>query len=92
LRDRIVDGGTNEAALAESEETDIRRTAPRDALRMLDARARGIFAGRRLSGDPITIEARPPPPRGVARRDRAPAPGAAALYASLTTSRVVQQT
>jgi RNA polymerase sigma-32 factor len=56
-QDRLVDESINqESALAESEETDIRRTALHEALRILNDRERCIFVGRRLSDEPITIE------------------------------------
>jgi RNA polymerase sigma-32 factor len=56
-QDRLVDEGVDqETALAESEETDIRRTALHEALRVLNDRERCIFVGRRLSDVPITIE------------------------------------
>ena len=53
----VDDSRSQEAALAETEETDIRHTALREALRVLDDRERSIFVGRRLSEEPITLEA-----------------------------------
>ena len=56
--DYLVDeSASQEAALAASEETDIRRTALRESLRVLDDRERGIFIGRRMTEDPVTLEA-----------------------------------
>jgi RNA polymerase sigma-32 factor len=56
-QDWLVDETTDqESALAESEETDIRRTALGEALRLLNDRERCIFLGRRLSDEPVTIE------------------------------------
>lgn len=57
-QDYLVDGRVSqEAALVESEETAVRRTALREALRLLNDRERCIFVGRRLSDEPITLEA-----------------------------------
>jgi RNA polymerase sigma-32 factor len=56
-QDSLVDESADqESALAESEETDIRRTALGEALRLLNDRERCIFLGRRLSDEPVTIE------------------------------------
>ena len=55
-QDWLVDDSTDqETALAEGEEADIRRAALHEALHVLNDRERGIFVGRRLSEDPITI-------------------------------------
>ena len=51
------EGSSQEAALAESEESDMRHTALREALRVLNDRERSIFVGRRLTDEPITLEA-----------------------------------
>jgi RNA polymerase sigma-32 factor len=57
-QDRLVDeSASQEATLLESEETEIRRTALRDVLRVLSDRERSIFISRRLADDPITLEA-----------------------------------
>jgi RNA polymerase sigma-32 factor len=48
---------SQEATLAASEESDMRRAALREALRVLNDRERGILVGRHLSDDPITLEA-----------------------------------
>ena len=56
-QDRLADDNTSqEAALAESEESDIRRTALRDALSLLNDRERSIFVGRHLTDEPVTLE------------------------------------
>ena len=52
----VDDSSSQEAALAETEETEIRRTALRDALGVLNDRERSIFVGRRLTDEPITLE------------------------------------
>jgi RNA polymerase sigma-32 factor len=56
-QDRLVDDSTSqEAVLAESEESDIRRTALCEALGVLNDRERSIFVGRRLRDEPVTLE------------------------------------
>jgi RNA polymerase sigma-32 factor len=52
----VDDSSSQEAALAETEETEIRRTALSGALRVLNDRERSIFVGRRLTDEPITLE------------------------------------
>jgi RNA polymerase sigma-32 factor len=47
---------SQEAALAESEELDNRRTALSDALAVLNDRERRIFEARRLTDEPVTLE------------------------------------
>jgi RNA polymerase sigma-32 factor len=55
-QDCLVDESPDqETTLAASEEFDNRRKALADALGVLDGRARRIFEGRRLAGDPITL-------------------------------------
>lgn len=53
----VDDSSSQETALAESEESDIRRAALHAALRVLNDRERSIFVGRRLTDEPITLEA-----------------------------------
>jgi RNA polymerase sigma-32 factor len=53
----IDDHASQEATLVESEESDMRRAALREALRLLNDRERSIFVGRRLSDQPITLDA-----------------------------------
>ena len=53
----VDDRASQEATLVESEESDMRRAALREALRLLNDRERGIFVGRRLADDPITLDA-----------------------------------
>jgi RNA polymerase sigma-32 factor len=55
--DWLVDDSTSqESLLADSEETDNRRSALSQALGVLNERERRIFEARRLSDDPITLE------------------------------------
>jgi RNA polymerase sigma-32 factor len=55
-QDWLVDESPDqETTLAASEEFDNRRKALADALGALNGRARRIFEGRRLAGDPITL-------------------------------------
>ena len=57
-QDWLVDGSASqEAVLVESEESDIRRTALRESLPVLNERERSIFFDRRLADRPITLEA-----------------------------------
>ena len=57
-QDLLVDeSASQEAVLVESEETDIRRVALHRSLSVLNDRERSIFVGRRLSDDPISLEA-----------------------------------
>src|SRR5262249_37459725 len=57
-QDCLVDeSASQEAVLVESEEADIRRVALHRSLSVLNDRERGIFVGRRLSDDPISLEA-----------------------------------
>src|SRR5262249_3364892 len=53
----VDDSASQEAVLVESEEADIRRVALHRSLSVLNDRERGIFVGRRLSDDPISLEA-----------------------------------
>src|SRR5262249_15126901 len=53
----VDDHASQETTLAEGEESDMRRAALSEALRVLNDRERGIFFGRHLSDDPITLEA-----------------------------------
>jgi RNA polymerase sigma-32 factor len=56
-QDWLVDESSNqEVRLVESEESDNRHRALRDALGVLNPRERRIFEARRLSDDPITLE------------------------------------
>ncbi len=56
-QDWLVDDSTSqEARLVESEESDNRHAALRDALGVLNPRERRIFEARRLMDDPITLE------------------------------------
>jgi RNA polymerase sigma-32 factor len=56
-QDWLVDESSNqEARLLESQESDNRLAALRDALSVLNARERRIFEARRLVDDPITLE------------------------------------
>jgi RNA polymerase sigma-32 factor len=56
-QDWLVDEGTSqEARLAESEESDNRRKALGQALTVLNDRERRIFEARRLADEPITLE------------------------------------
>ena len=56
-QDWLVDGASSqESILADREESDIRHTALRSALGVLNDRERRIFEARRLSDDPITLE------------------------------------
>ncbi len=56
-QDWLVDeSASQEARLAESEETDNRMAALREALGVLNARERRIFEARRLADEPITLE------------------------------------
>jgi len=50
------DSDSQEAMLAESEETDNRRAALSDALAVLNERERRIFEARRLTDEPVTLE------------------------------------
>jgi RNA polymerase sigma-32 factor len=52
----VDDSASQEARLADSEETDNRMAALREALGVLNARERRIFEARRLVDDPITLE------------------------------------
>jgi RNA polymerase sigma-32 factor len=56
-QDWLVDDQTGqEARMVESEETDIRRAALKDAMAVLNPRERRIFEARRLADDPVTLE------------------------------------
>jgi len=56
-QDWLVDEAPSpERAIAESEETDLRRKALGEALGVLNERERRIFAARRLAEEPITLE------------------------------------
>jgi RNA polymerase sigma-32 factor len=56
-QDWLVDEQTGqEARMVESEETDIRRAALKDAMAVLNPRERRIFEARRLADDPVTLE------------------------------------
>jgi RNA polymerase sigma-32 factor len=56
-QDRLVDERTSqETVLAESGEFEIRHTALREALSLLDERQRRIFEARHLADDPITLD------------------------------------
>jgi RNA polymerase sigma-32 factor len=52
----IDDSASQESRLAETEETDNRREALREALTVLNERERRIFEGRRLADEPITLD------------------------------------
>ena len=52
----IAESASQEAQLAENEETDNRRKALGEALTVLNERERRIFEGRRLADDPITLD------------------------------------
>ena len=52
----VDDSASQENILAESEESDNRRTALSQALTVLNERERRIFEARRLSDDPMTLE------------------------------------
>ena len=52
----VDDSASQEARLAESEESDNRRKALGEALSVLNERERRIFEARRLADDPITLE------------------------------------
>jgi RNA polymerase sigma-32 factor len=52
----VDDSSSQETRLVESEESDNRHLALREALGVLNARERRIFEARRLSDDPITLE------------------------------------
>jgi len=52
----VDDSDTQESTLAEREESDLRHTALRGALGVLNARERRIFEARRLADDPVTLE------------------------------------
>jgi len=53
----VDDSASQESILAESEELENRRGALREAMNVLNDRERRIFEARRLSEDPITLEA-----------------------------------
>jgi RNA polymerase sigma-32 factor len=56
-QDWLVDEAPSpERAIAESEETDLRRKALGEALGVLNERERRIFAARRLAEEPLTLE------------------------------------
>jgi RNA polymerase sigma-32 factor len=56
-QDWLVDeSASQEARMAESEESDNRRKALGEALSVLNDRERRIFEARRLADDPITLE------------------------------------
>jgi RNA polymerase sigma-32 factor len=52
----VDDSSSQEARLVESEESDNRLAALRDALSVLNVRERRIFEARRLLDDPVTLE------------------------------------
>jgi RNA polymerase sigma-32 factor len=52
----VDDSASQESVLVDAEEGQNRRAALRDALGVLNARERRIFAARRLADDPITLE------------------------------------
>jgi RNA polymerase sigma-32 factor len=52
----VDDSASQESLLAESEESDNRRTALSQALNVLNERERRIFEARRLNDDPMTLE------------------------------------
>ena len=53
----VDDSDSQETILADQEELDIRRQMLRDAMEVLNDRERRIFEARRLSEDPMTLEA-----------------------------------
>ncbi len=56
-QDWLVDSSPNqEAVLADREESDVRLTALKSALRVLNPREKRIFEARRLAEDPVTLE------------------------------------
>ena len=52
----VDDNSSQEVRLVESQESDNRHTALRDALTVLNPRERRIFEARRLVDDPVTLE------------------------------------
>jgi RNA polymerase sigma-32 factor len=52
----VDDSASQEAVLADREETDARLSALSKALRVLNPRERRIFEARRLADDPVTLE------------------------------------
>jgi len=52
----VDDSASQEAVLAEREESDVRLGALKNALRVLNDRERRIFEARRLADDPVTLE------------------------------------
>jgi RNA polymerase sigma-32 factor len=52
----VDDAPSQESVLADREEADVRLTALKSALRVLNPRERRIFEARRLAEDPVTLE------------------------------------
>ena len=52
----VDDSPSQESVLADREEADVRLTALKSALRVLNPRERRIFEARRLAEDPVTLE------------------------------------